>query len=676
MKPCSWILVVFTILIAAPCMGQKQNNNWCFGYNGGLSFNTNPPSQFASAFQTEEASTTVSDRNTGELLFYCNNRNVWDKNHNIMTNGFYVGTDKLGTCAQGTLAVPFINDPQKYYLFNLSEFASSGILTYSVVDMAMNSGRGDVDPSQKAIYIDSLFTEGMVAIPGCSDVWLVLMKRLSNQFYAYRISDKGLNTTPVISTVNYRNKAIGLTTFKGSPDGSKIAMAVWDAENDSTYVGLADFDLTTGRISNEMTLGERRGREFYGIEFSPSGKRLYAEAHPSYAIYQFDISLPTEAAIQNSMQKIHQDNQILGGMQLAPDSNIYITRYNVTSLDRISNADALYPNCIYTTHAIKLDTGSTKHNLPGLVVYPKGGVRTEPGVIDSLKICGDDYITLTARTGTNAYEWSNGGNHQTTKINAAGEYYVTMNFNCLFITDTFEIKKEAMQVDVVGDSAICPGDTVMLLAKSNYPNAQFTWGDGSVGDTLYVSEPGNYGITSNFLDCRAYDNTVVTQIPKILMELGEDREICKGEQVVLPELASITQFDTVVWSDGSGKRNYYVKEEGTYSVAVYNRCETTRDTVTIKVRNCFLFFPNAFTPNGDGRNDVARMVGDIPGISKYSIYIFNRWGNEVFHNEDVTQGWDGMHNGEKAAPDMYKYIIQYTYLGKGEVMKGDIMLIR
>lgn len=656
-------IVLLCLLASYTCLAQKQNNNWCFGYYAGITFNTTPPSNIPNASISEEADATVSDRNTGELLFYTNNLHVYDRNHDIMPNGKDAGLDKRGTAAQGAVCVPFPNDTNKYYLFTLAPTAKSGYLCYSVVDMSLNNGLGDVDPQNKLIQIDSFFSEAMVAIPSCTSVWLVLMKADTNLIYAYHITDTGINFTPVTSSIPDL-EAKGVAMLKASPNSKKLALAISEG---SGHIGIADFDYTTGEVYNHIPL---RPRGTYSAEFSPDSKRLYTSGE----IYQYDLTQPTAADIVASGKLLGRGG---GGLQLGPDSNIYITQYNLYGLDRITNANALYPDCKVERSAIQLAPGATcTHSLPTPVVYPLGGIRYEAGETYDEKICGDDPITLKGREGTRYFRWSTGEKTPTIQASVTGRYYVTMNFECVYITDTVNLVNATLNTLITGDSALCAGDTIVLRASSNFDSTTYLWNTGSTADSIKVNKIGGYSVSATFKDCEADDNAFVTQIPQLLMELGEDREICKGERVVLPELATVTGYDTILWSNGSGKRTLTVTEPGTYYVSVRSRCSSAKDTVTIQVRNCFLFFPNAFTPNSDGRNDVARMVGDIPGISKYAILIYNRWGNEVFHSEDVTQGWDGMHNGTPAAPDMYKYIIRYTYLGKEEQLTGDLMLIR
>ncbi|WP_072357369.1 T9SS type B sorting domain-containing protein [Chitinophaga sancti] len=102
------------------------------------------------------------------------------------------------------------------------------------------------------------------------------------------------------------------------------------------------------------------------------------------------------------------------------------------------------------------------------------------------------------------------------------------------------------------------------------------------------------------------------------------------------------------------------------------------DTVTITVTHFKrLFIPNAFTPNGDGQNDLFRVKG--LGIAYYNIKIFNRIGNVVYQSSDYSSGWDGKVKDEVAPIGTYVYLIQYGYYGDEmhpQMEKGTVTLIR
>ena len=75
-------------------------------------------------------------------------------------------------------------------------------------------------------------------------------------------------------------------------------------------------------------------------------------------------------------------------------------------------------------------------------------------------------------------------------------------------------------------------------------------------------------------------------------------------------------------------------------------------------------FPNAFTPNGDGTNDVFRPIGQCP-VEEYRLQVFNRWGERIFESLGINEGWNGDVNGVAAPVDVYIYQVEYYTIVNG-----------
>jgi gliding motility-associated-like protein len=102
--------------------------------------------------------------------------------------------------------------------------------------------------------------------------------------------------------------------------------------------------------------------------------------------------------------------------------------------------------------------------------------------------------------------------------------------------------------------------------------------------------------------------------------------------------------------------------------------DTARLFVEIKTYNDF-FVPNAFSPNGDGKNDIFIPMGTT--ISKGKMRIFNQWGGMLFETENISQGWNGMSKGKLQPVGIYVYEVQVTMLNGSLVSrKGYVNLIR
>lgn len=103
--------------------------------------------------------------------------------------------------------------------------------------------------------------------------------------------------------------------------------------------------------------------------------------------------------------------------------------------------------------------------------------------------------------------------------------------------------------------------------------------------------------------------------------------------------------------------------------------EEFTDEVTVHV---IPYIPNAFTPNGDGINDLFRFTG-LPStsITRFNFQVFNRWGQVIFSTNDIKEGWDGRRGGEYCPPDVYPWVVYWEDEKRVRVTnKGTITLVR
>ncbi|MCL4815943.1 MAG: gliding motility-associated C-terminal domain-containing protein [Vicingaceae bacterium] len=115
---------------------------------------------------------------------------------------------------------------------------------------------------------------------------------------------------------------------------------------------------------------------------------------------------------------------------------------------------------------------------------------------------------------------------------------------------------------------------------------------------------------------------------------------------------------------------YYYLDE----VSIY-RCNDTLPPPVPK-DTAYLNLPTAFSPNGDGQNDVFRVLG-TKYVQSVELRVYNRWGQEVFYSNEKEQGWDGTFKGQPAPTGVYAYTLVAT-LTNGEVIhkKGNVTLKR
>lgn len=169
---------------------------------------------------------------------------------------------------------------------------------------------------------------------------------------------------------------------------------------------------------------------------------------------------------------------------------------------------------------------------------------------------------------------------------------------------------------------------------------------------------------------------------------GNDTSVMVGQSVALNAVdVDGVGFDQWTWSPGVFLSSASIanptasfSEVGVYTYVVDAKAPDGcggSDSITIKVFSVAdIFVPNAFTPNGDGHNDVLRAIPVSMREFRY-LTIFNRWGQRVFTTTNVGIGWDGSFNGGPAPTGVYVWMVAgVDYTGRVVEKKGTVMLIR
>lgn len=103
---------------------------------------------------------------------------------------------------------------------------------------------------------------------------------------------------------------------------------------------------------------------------------------------------------------------------------------------------------------------------------------------------------------------------------------------------------------------------------------------------------------------------------------------------------------------------------------------TPIDTAVLPTINNAMFIPNAFSPNGDGYNDVWEVFTNT-AINYFEVSIYNRWGEKVYESNNQTQGWDGRYKGELQTPQNFVYTLNVVLQnGERRTLKGSLLLMK
>lgn len=146
------------------------------------------------------------------------------------------------------------------------------------------------------------------------------------------------------------------------------------------------------------------------------------------------------------------------------------------------------------------------------------------------------------------------------------------------------------------------------------------------------------------------------------------------------QMSRDSEFDEIDYRFNVRELDYTFLEEGDYYLRFIGSnsdgsCESIGDTYTVSIGSSELLCPNAFTPDGDGVNDIWKV--SYRSIVEFDCWIFDRYGGEIFHFSDPQSGWDGKRGGRTVSPGVYYYVITAVGAdGKKYKLSGDINILR
>jgi hypothetical protein len=285
----------------------------------------------------------------------------------------------------------------KYYIFTLGftnavgDYFIDQYVVYALVDVEANNGAGQVLEKNKILYrnLHGHFTISALCENGA--YWLigetnenVVPAIGTDRIYAFRIDEKGVSTTPVISApVNIRSSG----AYKFSPAADKIVFSY--NGNGSEATAIADFDPATGRVANLKNIGPCCA---HVAEFSSNGHMLYLSQDST--LLQYDISSNDFGTILQSRRIIASQGPYIGGLQLAPDGKIYVSRASSKALSVIEDPDQAGEDCHYKPNGLPLNT-EAPYYLPSFAtnLLYNSPVNIAPAGNDK-KVCADEKTVL------------------------------------------------------------------------------------------------------------------------------------------------------------------------------------------------------------------------------------------------------------------------------------------
>ncbi|WP_147676004.1 T9SS type B sorting domain-containing protein [Algibacter pacificus] len=509
--------LLFTLfnLLGLILLAQGEASNWYFGFNSGIKFDlaSNSVSSLSNGqIDTYEGSASISDE-FGNLLFYTDGITVWNKNHNVMSNGSNLYGDPSST--QSAIIVPKPNNNDIYYIFTVDDHNNQEFhygLNYSEVDITLDNGLGKVTTKNTNLLKDC--SEKITAVlKDCvtQAIWVIGFASKDGNpgeldtFYAFEVNDTGIQNTPVKSTFTFPPNIF--TDYRGylklSPDGTKLA-----SSNVQNGLFLYDFDVSTGLVSNQLPITiSGVADKAYGLEFSPNSELLYVNAYNDFNSIDYaeneDPTNHKSQLLQYNLlatdivgSAVILDNRQLfrGGLQLAPNGKIYRAlsatySQGLTFLGAINNPNEIGLASNYIHNAISIAPNLSSQGLPPFI---QSFFNTKIDIIKNnkntinLDLCEHESYTLTADliSGTSipgaTYSWSLNGTPlaETTSelfIDKSGHYEVYIdpnNGDCAlegeayvnYYNNPIAFDYTLLQCD---EDAIADGITTFVLNKAN-----------------------------------------------------------------------------------------------------------------------------------------------------------------------------------------------------------------
>lgn len=291
-------------------------------------------------------------------------------------------------------------------------------------------------------------------------------------------------------------------------------------------------------------------------------------------------------------------------------------------------------------------------------------------------ICTPNNTTLVAPAGYLYYTWNDDSENNTRVVSTAGTYWLYSVKTCVVRVDSFIMQNQVdLSFSLGKDTSICSP----IILSVSLQDVSYRWQDGN-SSRLYVADhSGTYYVTVSKQGC-SYTDTIHIAYYNIDQHLN-DAVYCDEEPIDMVLEANTPKGSSALWSDGSTAQTLHITDTGKYWVKVSAGNCVVSDTANIVSGpcECLAILPNAFSPNGDGKNDLFRAIQETGcNFSAYSLDVYNRWGDRVFHTEDINEGWDGTYKGREAVADVYMYVVQYRsgVKAKKHSQKGDVTLIR
>ena len=316
-------------------------------------------------------------------------------------------------------------------------------------------------------------------------------------------------------------------------------------------------------------------------------------------------------------------------------------------------------------------------------------------------LCATDIVRLNPVSNALSYQWTSSSGEKPANVKypfvkplVNTQYYVKANLGKCEDKDTIMLKAVSYPVSIAGaDTIICFGTRIQLQGIA--VGSSVTWLPAGSLINAHTPRPiaGPSRTTtyilnvSDTLGCpkTVSDTILITVVPRVVANAGNDTTVLPNQPLQLTASGGTIYR----WSPEIGLNDPSIFnpvavlnadiDSVIYKVRITNSggCYA-EDEILVRVYNKApdILVPSAFTPNGDGRNDILRPV--TLGITTLRYFrVYSRWGQLLFSTNEPGKGWDGTYNGNGQPSGTYVFSTEGSdYLGKTVFRKGTSVLIR
>ena len=294
--------------------------------------------------------------------------------------------------------------------------------------------------------------------------------------------------------------------------------------------------------------------------------------------------------------------------------------------------------------------------------------------------------------GNYSFNWSNGSTANQITNQPTGSYSLTVADanGCTQSASGFINTLPQLQITSLIDQLVCVQDrgSIDVTVAGGTTPFNFSWNTGSTTEDLNNIQPGNYSLlVTDANGCTISETFNVINTNSFNVNTTGSATITMGETAILNAVTTGSNQTTYNWTPAINHTcpNCQSTTVQPGSTTLYTVIATdtngciAQDTVTVKVIADYnIFTPNAFTPNGDGNNDYLQIFGNLAGVKKLDLMIFNRWGEKVYETTDVNFQWDGRFKGDLIESSVLVYVMKIVHLDgyNQKVFKGSITILR